>query len=154
MNDTLPIIEINASDAVFWMDERGRWCNEYGPFENPRIIERFNRALHRDPQGYFVTQERNGIWEKVYFHYVDTPLTAMDVLGKPPHTIVLNSKKRLQLDPSALYILKDTLFMRSGDECIRFSERAMVRLASCLEETPQGLSLRVGDNHYPIPESS
>ena len=154
MNDTPPVIEISADDAVFWMDERGRWCNESGPFENPRIIERFNRALHRDPQGYFVTQERDGIWEKIYFHYVDTPLTAMDVLGKPPHTLALNSRKRLPMDPSALYIQKDTLFMRNGDECIRFSERAMVRLASFLKETAQGLTIRVGENQYPISESS
>lgn len=150
MNDTLPVIEISASHAVFWMDERGRWCNEHGPFENPRIIERFNRALEHDSQGYFVTQERDGIREKVYFNYVDTPLTAIDIEGRPPHTLILNTRKRLTLDPSALYILRDTLFMRNGKECIRLSERAMVRLAPCLEETARGLTIRVGDKCYPV----
>jgi len=154
MNDKIPVVEISADHAVFWMDERGRWCNAYGPFENPRIIDRFNRALRRDGKGYFVTQERDGLREKVYFHYVDTPLTAMDLRGRPPQTLVLNSRKRLPLDPSALYISKDTLFMRSGDERIRFSERAMVRLAPFLKETAHGLAVKTGGRWHPIPESS
>jgi hypothetical protein len=154
MNDNLPVVEISADHAVFWMDERGRWCNEYGPFENPRIIDRFNRALRCDRKGYFVTQERDGLREKVYFHYVDTPLTARDIRGRPPQTLVLNSGRHLPLDPSALYILKDTLFMRSGDERIRFSERAMVRLAPFLKETARGPAVRMGGQWYFISESS
>jgi hypothetical protein len=154
MDDNLPVIEISADDAVFWMDERGRWCNAHGPFENPRIIDRFNRALRRDTRGYFVTQERDGIREKVYFHYVDTPLTAMDILGTPPQTILLNSRKRLALDPSALSIVNDTVFMQSNDERIRFSERAMIRLAPFLKETAKGLTVTVGDQCHPITESS
>ena len=154
MNDNLPVIEINADDAVFWMDERGRWCNVHGPFENPRIIDRFNRALHRDTKGYFVTQERDGIREKVYFNYVDTPLTAVAILGTPPQTILLNSRKRLTLDPSALYILNDTIFMREKDERIRFSERAMISLAPFLKETDQGLTVTIGDRCCPINEST
>ena len=154
MDDNLPVVEISADHAVFWMDERGRWCNEHGPFENPRIIDRFNRALRRDGKGYFVTQERDGLREKVYFHYVETPLTAMDVRGRPPRTLVLNSRQHLPLDPSALYILKATLFMRSGDERIRFSERAMVRLAPFLKETSHGPAVRIGGRWYPISEYS
>ena len=154
MTDTLPEIIISADDAVFWMDNRGRWCNEHGPFENPRIIDCFNRALCRDRQGYFVTQDRDGIREKVYFHYVDTPLTAVDALGKPPSILVINTGSRLPLDPSALHIFNDTLFMKSGDECIRFSERVMVKLASFLKETPQGLTIKLGDRRYPISGSA
>ena len=33
-NDPLPEIVIIPDNAVFWMDDRGHWCNEYGPFEN------------------------------------------------------------------------------------------------------------------------
>ncbi len=154
MNDQLPEITIRADDAVFWMDERGRWCNEHGPFENPKIIERFHRAIRRDAHGYFVTQERDGFREKVYFHYITTPLLAVDARGKPPRMLLLNTGDTIPIDPGALHIRDDTLFMSRGEELIRFSERAMVKLSACLEDTGDGLFFRQDGNRSRIVEST
>lgn len=134
------------------MDARGRWCNEHGPFENPRIIDRFNRSIRRDENGYYVTQERDNLREKVYFHYVDTPLRVVDVNGKPPEALLINTGERIPMDPSALYVRNDALFMRRGEERIRFSDRALVKLAACLEESDEGLCFRMGMQRFPIPE--
>ena len=60
-------VVIPRENAVFWMDAEGRWCNRHGRFAHKRIIDYFNRSIGRDAMGYFVTQVRGDIREKVYF---------------------------------------------------------------------------------------
>lgn len=150
--DNLPTIIIEAKDAIFWMDERGRWCNRYGPFENKKIIKRFNQAIRWDRNGFYVTQERDGMCEKVYFTYIETALLATDVLGKPPQTLLLNTGENVRLNPSVLYIKNDTLFMNWEDVCIRFSDRAMVKLARYLKDSEEGLLFITGKRSVRIIE--
>ena len=150
--DSLPEIVIPREKAVFWMDARGRWNNRHGRFEHKRIIDHFNRSIRRDGDGYYVTQERNGIREKVYFSYSGTPLFVVRVTLGDPVMLTLNTGSILPLDPDRLFTHADQLYQRRGDECIRFTARALLTLAPCLEETRQGLALRLNDRVFPISE--
>jgi hypothetical protein len=147
-----PEIVIPAQDAVFWMDSRGRWCNRHGPFRNPRIIDYFHRSIRRDADGYFVTQVRDGLREKVYFRHGETPIFAVDVRLSHPPLLLLNTKRQIPLEPSSLWIRADTLFMKHGSEVVQFSERVMVKLSSLMEDTPEGLDLRLEGVRHRIRE--
>lgn len=148
---SLTEIVIPKENAVFWMDDRGRWCNRHGRFEHKRIIDHFNRAIRRDRDGYYVTQVRGDILEKVYFAYDDTPLFALQVTVKDPMRLVLNTGETILLDPAQLFVHGDQLYQRRGDERIRFGERALVTMAPYLEDAPHGLSLSINQRTYPIP---
>ncbi len=147
-------VVIPKENAVFWMDGRGRWQNRHGRFEHKRIIDHFNQAIRRDVDGYYVTQVRGDILEKVYFAFEDTPLFAVRVITENPIQLVLNTGETLVLDPADLFVHHDQLYLRRADERIKFSEQALLALAPWLEETPQGLCLRIGNDTHPIPDRS
>jgi len=150
--DTLPEIVIPKEKAVFWMDEQGRWHNRHGRFEHKRIIDHFNRSIRWDRDGYYVTQERSGICEKVYFAYSGTPLFVIRVIFTPPMRLALNTGETLLLDPEQLFTHADQLYQRRGDECIRFTDRALLAVSAYIVETPTGLSICLNDREFPIPE--
>ena len=93
-------IVIPREKAVFWLDRNGRWRNHDGLFRNPRIIEHFHSAIRRDDGGYYLSQEREGVREKVYFPYEDTALFVVDVKTVEPAELILNTRRRLPLDPA------------------------------------------------------
>ena len=150
--DTLPEVVIPKENAVFWMDDQGRWHNRHGRFEHKRIIDHFNRSIRRDRDGYYVTQERSGIREKVYFAHSGTPLFVIRVVAGPAMQLELNTGATLLLDPEQLFICDDQLYQRKGRECIRFTDRALLALSVHLVETPTGLSICLDDRLFPIPE--
>jgi len=152
--DTLPEVVIPKENAVFWMDDQGRWHNRHGRFEHKRIIGHFNRSIRWDRDGYYVTQERSGIREKVYFAYSGTPLFAVRIIAGPAIQMELNTGATLSLDPEQLFIHDDQLYQRRGEECIRFTDRALMALAVHLVETPAGLSIRLNDRLFLIPEQA
>jgi hypothetical protein len=145
-------IIIPKEEAVFWMDAQGRWCNQHGPFEHPRIIRYFNNAIEKDAKGYFVAQITEGAREKVYFRYADTPLFVVDIGEQNPMVLILNTGRRLALDPNRLFIENDHLYLRAGDEQIRFSEQMLVRFANWIEERDDGLFFHRGLHDIKIPE--
>ena len=150
--DALPEIVIPKEKAVFWMDAQGRWNNRHGRFEHKRIIDHFNRSIRRDGDGYYVTQERGGIREKVYFSYCGTPLFVVRVHIGGTIQLTLNTGTTLPLDPDQLFICDDQLYQRRDTECIRFTDRALLALSTHLVEMPTGLSVRLNDRFFPIPE--
>jgi hypothetical protein len=145
-------IIIPKEDAVFWMDAQGRWCNQYGPFEHPKIIRYFNRAIGKDADGYFVAQIRDGFHEKVYFRYADTPLFVVDLEDADPMVLVLNTGRRLELDPRCLYIENDLLYLSADDEKVKFNERMLMRFADWLEERSGGVYFSRGGQFVKIAE--
>ena len=139
-------VVIPKENAVFWMDAQGRWCNRHGRFEHRRIIDHFNRSIEKDEHGYYVTQVRGSVREKVYFSYEATPLFVVRIVLKQPIELVLNTGGTTALDPSNLYIVSDNLYQRLEDGCIQFSDRTLVALAPFLEEEASGgLRFRIGD---------
>ena len=143
-------VVIPREKAVFWMDGRGRWHNRHGRFEHKRIIDHFNHSIRHDEDGYFVTQTRGDICEKVYFAFDDTPLFVLQVVAGDPMQLVLNTVETIPLDPTQLIVQADQLYQRRGDERIKFSDRALLAISPCLEEGSDGLCIRIGDRRYPI----
>lgn len=150
----LPEVVIPKEKAVFWMDGRGRWQNRHGRFEHKRIIDHFNRSIRRDENGYYVTQVRGDVREKVYFPYEDTPLFVVRVGPALPLRLDLNTGETIPLDPAALFVESDQLYHKSGDARIKFADRALLAIGPYLEEQADGLNICIGDHTWPIPDRS
>lgn len=151
-NAPLPEVVIPKENAVFWMDDQGRWHNRHGRFEHKRIIDYFNRSIHYDENGYYITQIRDQFREKVYFPYADTPLFVYRVIEGDPLQLELNTRQILALDPTQLFIKADQLYQRQGEQVIKFSDRTLMDMAPYLEETSDGLVICMGGQRVAIPE--
>lgn len=134
MTTEMKEITIKKEDAVFWLDKSGCWCNDGGKFRKKKIIDFFHQSIAKDDDGYFVSQIRDGILEKVYFRYEDTALFVFAVIFNDDIILKLNTGSQLPLIPSDLYIMNDNLYMTRGDETIKFSERALMQIFSIIEE--------------------
>lgn len=132
-------IIVPKENAVFWMDKNGIWHNAHGKFEHPKIIAYFHKSIRKDDQGYHVYQIRDGCEEKVYFPYEDTALFVVDL--KDNQTLVLNTTDTLPLDPSQLFTRDDSLYVDTPAHCIKFGQRALMKLAGLLEEKEDRLFL-------------
>ena len=145
---------IPKDKAVFWMDAQGRWHNQHGPFQHRKIIEHFNASIERDASGYYVTQENNGVREKVYFRYEDTALFVIDVVLTDPIRLVLNTSVQIDLVPEHLEVQGDQLYCRDGEDRIKFAERALLKIADLLEYRDEMYYICVNQKHYPITRTS
>jgi hypothetical protein len=139
MTSGLDQIIIPKEKAVFWLDKNGVWHNEHGKFEHPKIIAYFHKSIRKDDQGYHVFQIRDGYEEKVYFAYEDTALFVFNMKGTG--TLVLNTTDTLPLDPSQLYTCNDNLYIQTPEHCIKFGQRALMKLARLLVEKDERLFL-------------
>jgi hypothetical protein len=139
MTSGLKQITIPKENAVFWLDKNGVWHNEHGKFEHPKIIAYFHKSIRKDEQGYHVFQIRDDCEEKVYFSYEDTALFVFEMKGTG--TLVLNTTDTLPLDPSLLYTCNDNLYIQTPEHCIKFGQRALMKLARLLVEKDERLFL-------------
>lgn len=145
-----PSLTIPSEKALFWMDAQGRWHNRHGPFEHKKIIDHFNASIERDQDGYYVTQEYNGIREKVYFRYEDTALFVVDVVMSDPVKLVLNTSAQINLQPDAMTINKDQLYIHSGVDRIKFAQRALLKISRIMEYRDEMYYIYVNDQKYPV----
>lgn len=143
-------IVIPKEKALFWMDARGYWHNANGRFRVKRIIDHFNRSIHRDAAGYFVSQVNGDRIEKVYFPYEDTALFVTEVQGEDPLLLTLNTGEELPLRPEALFVRDDNLYLERGEERVKFNERSLMRMAERIEEEGGGWVLCIGGRRHPI----
>ena len=90
-------VVIPKEEAVFWMDGNGCWRNAHGRFRHKKVIDYFHASISRDDDGYFVSQVRDGIVEKVYFRYEATALFVFDVIPGEEVDLVLNTGRRIRL---------------------------------------------------------
>lgn len=135
---------ITKDQAVFRMDKNGTWHNEHGKLEHPKIIKYFNRSIQKDGQGYFLSQTLNDIEEKVYFPYEETAVFVVDCVKKGADiALTLNTLNTIALDPEALYIKGDDLFMETEAHLIKFTQNALARMTAFFTDTPQGLVLNL-----------
>ncbi len=149
MNDIKEIV-IPKEKAVFWLDKAGCWRGVNGKFEHRKIIDYFHSCIERDANGYYLTQQNGNCREKVYFHYEDQALFVFDVMKQDEIILVLNTRKHVSLRPEDLFIKQDNLYMRMGDEIIKFAERALSSLAPLLEENQERFFIRIREHRYPI----
>ena len=153
MTDPPTEIVIPREKAVFRLDGNGCWRNASGPFRNRRIIDYFNAAIRLDEGGYYVSQQRGHIVEKVYFPYADTALFVVDVQIGEAITLVLNTERRLPLETERLWIENDGLYLTDAGERIKFSDRALLKLAARLEFDQDTYFIRVGGGRHRIREA-
>ena len=146
-------IVVPREKAVFRLDGRGRWCNAHGVFRNRRISDYFHSAIRRDAGGYFVCQEHGDHVEKVYFPYEDTALFVVDVELAADIRLRLNIRRELVLRPADLFVAGDSLYTTLDGERIKFSERAMLKLAEVMEFTENGYFIRVSGRSHRIHEA-
>jgi len=144
-------IVIGKDEAVFWLDANGCWQNENGKFRHKKIIDYFHSCIKRDRQGYYLSQKNGDCTEKVYFPYEDQALFVFDVIRQDSVTLVLNTKKRIKLKPRKLFVKKDCLYMRTGEETIKFAEQGLMKIAQLLEEENDQLFIRIKERRYSIP---
>lgn len=143
-------IVIPKDDAVFWLDKNGRWHNASGEFQHKKIIDYFNSSIKKDEGGYYLFQERESLREKVYFHYEDTALFAVDLVKDKDITLVLNTQKRITLMPQKLFTQNDNLYMRIGSETIKFVERGLMKISDLLEFKDDQYFIKVKNRRYRI----
>ncbi len=130
------------------MDGDGRWFNEHGIFEHPKIIRYFNESIHKDEGGYYLSQVRDQVEEKVYFPYEATALFVVDIDTAGGMVLLLNNKTRLALEPGRLFLKNDSLYMGAGDDLVKFKERALLKLSIFMEEKEGELRLTIdGKSH-------
>ena len=98
MTENSKEIVIPKDKAVFWMDRRGRWHNEHGPFENKKIIDYFHTCIRKDADGFYLTQVRDGMREKVYFPFEETALFVFNIRRDDANvTLILNTGEEINL---------------------------------------------------------
>lgn len=152
LNDKETIV-ITKEDANFRMDEHGRWINDGGPVEKASIIRYLNSAIEKDENGYYVTHMLGDRREKVYFEYEDTALFVIDLkLNGNDISLLLNTKRRLKLEPAGLFLKDDSLYLEQSGHVIKFNERAMVKMAPFLAENEEGLIVAINGQKQVIRE--
>jgi hypothetical protein len=152
MNKKRSEIIIPKDRAVFWLAKNGRWHNEHGEFQHKKIIDHFHASIKKDENGYFLCQQTEKVIEKVYFHYEDTALFAVDLIEEKDITLMLNTKKRVKLEPKNLWIRDDSLYMQAGEETVKFIERGLMKISDLLEFTNNQYFIKVKDRRYRIPQ--
>jgi len=143
-------IIISKEDAVFWMDGNGRWHNQHGEFEHKKVIAYFNHSIEYDADGYFVSQVRDNMLEKVYFPYQETALFAVDVILDDHILLCLNTGKQILMDPKKLIIREDSLFMRLENQIIKFTDRSMMKLSNLFDDANGELTILLKGERYTI----
>ena len=150
MKDKPKEIIIPKERAIFWLDKNGRWHNVHGEFKHKKIIDYFHSSIKKDKNGYYLFQERENLREKVYFRYEDTALFAVDLIKDTDITLILNTKKQIKLKPRNLFIRGDDLYMRMGEEIIKFTERGLMKISDLLEYDNEAYFIRIKNRRYRI----
>jgi hypothetical protein len=145
-------IVISKENAVFWLDKNGRWHNVHGEFQHKKIIDYFHSSIQKDEKGYYLFQERGNLREKVYFHYEDTALFAVDLIKDQEVTLILNTKRQIKLKPKNLFTKDDNLYMRLGKETIKFAERGLMKISDLMEFGDKHYFIKVNNRRYRIVE--
>lgn len=127
-------IAIPKEEAVFRLDGNGRWHNQHGPFRHKKIIDYFHASIQQDELGFFVGQLNGNVREKVYFNYEDTALFVFEVISGPPIELILNTTQRIGLDTSRLFSKGDHLYLEFESGPVKFTDRALMKIATYLEE--------------------
>jgi hypothetical protein len=142
---------VPREEALFRLDRYGDWHGLQGKFENRRIIRHFHHSIRRDGRGYHVAQDHGIFREKVYFPYEDTALFVFGVVKGEDTVLLLNTGRRIRLRPRSLFLRDDSLYMRMGKECIKFTDHSLVGLSGLLEDAEDELFIRVKRRRYRIP---
>jgi hypothetical protein len=152
MTKKLKQLVVPREKALFRLDERGRWHGEGGEFLHPKIIDHFHGSIRKDAGGFHLMQKHRNFVEKVYFPFEDTPLFVFDVRKGEGVHLVLNTKRKIKLMARKLYIRNDHLYLDIGEDRVKFTEQALVKISPFLEFEENRAFIRVKGRRYRIPE--
>ena len=153
MNEILETITIPREDAVFWLDAEGRWHNEHGPFEHPKVSAYFHTCIRRDEDGYYVGQQRDAVYEKVYFRFEDTALLVFRVDLQPDAiALKLNTGREMPLVPGDLYIREDHLYVRTPEGPARFNQASLLEISRRMDDEDGELFIAIGNDRFKVAE--
>jgi hypothetical protein len=149
------VVVVPKENAVFRLDARGRWHNKHGVFEHKKIIGYFHSSIRKDADGYHLFQKHGDhSIEKVYFKYEDTALFVFDI-NTPKDSdrirLILNTKEEIPLNPNALFIQNENLYLEHDGHRIKFIDRAILKLAHRLNFDQQQYRLELSGKIYDIP---
>lgn len=139
---------IPREEAVFWMDENGDWWNEHGRFEKRRIIEYFHASIRHDFCGFYVEQENGDILERVYFPYIDTALFVIRIIDGENPKAVLNTGIKIDLDPAALFMENDNLYIRVNGVKAKFIKQGLEEVLKLID--PEKMAIKINGRQYPM----
>lgn len=143
-------IVIPKEKAVFRLDKNGNWHNEHGKFQHKKIIDYFHACIQKDGDGFFLSQQANDYREKVYFPYEETAYFVFDVEKGKEVSLTLNTKKKVKLKPQKLFVKDDNLYMTYGDDIVKFTEHALLKISDMLEFEEDRYFIRLNDKKYTI----
>jgi len=143
-------VVISKEDATFWLDKNGFWRYGNEKFRHRKIINHFHSSIRKDEDGYHVMQLHRDYVERVYFRYEDTALFVFDVIVDEDVILVLNTQKRVKLRPRKLFIRKDNLYMHLGEDQVKFTEQALLRISILIEYENDECFIRVRGRRYKI----
>lgn len=151
MTDQRREIVIAKEDAVFRLDGNGRWHNQHGRFQHKKVIDYFHLCIRKDAHGFYLTQQRDDCIEKVYFPYEETAYFVFDVrVTDDAILLVLNTGQDLNLDPGRMFIKQDNLYLRRGEDIIKFTDRSMMKITKFMEDRNDGYAFVFQGRAYPI----
>ena len=104
--------------------------------------------------GYYLCQPREGFLEKVYFSYEDTALVIIDIKEEQESelTLLLSTRENLILDPGQLFTCNDNLYVQTLEHCMKFAQRALVKISAFMEDKGDLLCLNLDGVFHDIPE--
>lgn len=156
IDETLPEVVQNflrsgAKLEKIRLDAAGKWTHEGLDFENPRIIDLFNRSVSRTEGGTWVLEVGRFTYP---IEVEDTGffVERLEWDGNLP-TLVLSSDEREELDPTTLeYRPEGRLYcrVRGGAFRARFKKPAYYELAEHIEDAGAGWVVKLGDGTYAI----
>jgi hypothetical protein len=77
-------------------------------------------------------------------------LFAVDLIKDEDITLILNTKRQIKLKPKNLFTRNDNLYMRLGQETIKFSERGLMKISDLLEFRDEQYFIKVKNRRYRI----
>lgn len=150
MSNKLKEIIIPKDKAVFWLDNNGCWHNQHGKFQHKKIIDYFHASICKDMDGYYLSQTTGDYKEKVYFHYEDTALFVFDIIKDTDIILVLNTGRKIKLNPGKMVMQGDSLYLHDKDERIKFVERGLLKISDLIEQEDDNYFIEVKNRRYEI----
>ncbi|MCP4024242.1 MAG: MFS transporter permease, partial [Desulfobacteraceae bacterium] len=92
---------------------------------------------------------------KVYFSFENTAIFVFNMIMVDEELmLILNTGDKIKLDPEKLFTYDDSLFTRTREHTIKFTEHVLIKLSKYLEEEAGEFSIKIKDRIYAIPEQN
>jgi uncharacterized protein len=147
-----PVRWHTREDSGLLLDKQLRWFHDGEPVQHPKIVELFNESLVPTEDGRF--QLRVGKdWAYVTVEDAAYRVTGLDTTETAVF-LRLSDRTGEALVPATLALESDGVLsvrVKQGRAKARFSRAAQVSLGALLEESEEGLVLRLGATHIPVP---